>query len=319
MDDTIPQGPSPDTSPDKQDQTARHSGSVVAFQPPSRPEDRRLPRLPKLFSRDLPAPSRKADNLLSKHAPPDWNPAVGDRVAGVAGDRIVQGTILGTKANPSPGSALPRSGIAGCWIQLDNGERVAANRLRPIQGSQAGKEICTPIPQSSRSSSRGAPQRHLPFPAGHYYCFEPEVGFPDMLRAEEARRNADQDDICEAVFRYEILNKPWGPGARATVFFLSVTEGRNPTDEFMSRLRGDFRVRKISQAVQSPYEGVRHVKSRERGVIIGVGRITWISADEVMVDGGYYYDGHNSAGSVYRVCRERGSWVVKEKRDCWIS
>jgi len=318
MDDKIPQDPSPDTGPDKQDQEARHTGSVVAFRPASRPEDRRLPRLLRLFSQGIQVPAGKAHNLLSQHAPPGWNPAVGDRVAGVAGDRIVQGTILGTKANPSRGSAIPRSGIAGCWIQLDDGERVAANRLRPIQGSQAEKQICTPIPQSSRSSSREAPRMHLPFPAGHYYCFEPQAGFPDMLRAEEARRNEDEDDIREAVFRHEILNKPWGPGAPATVFFLSV-EGCKPTDEFMSRLRGDFRVRKISQAVQSPDVGVRHVKSRERGVVLGVGRITWISADEVTVDGGYYYHGLNSAGSVYRVCRERGSWVVKEKQDLRIS
>jgi hypothetical protein len=75
---------------------------------------------------------RKVAQLISKHAFPDWRLRVGDRVAARSGDRIVQGTILGTKSEPLRPAAFFRDTFTACWLMLDSGERAVANELRPV-------------------------------------------------------------------------------------------------------------------------------------------------------------------------------------------
>ncbi len=322
MDDTISQDQS--SSPPQQDQTARHTGSVVAFPPPTQPAGPRALRLLRFLNQDDKNPGRRSRSLFSKYAPSQWRLAVGVRVAGVAGDRIVQGAVVGTKANPLRAAVFRRPGFEGCWIQLDNGERVAANRLRPIQEVHAGKGMCAPNPQSTAagkgSLSAAGIQRQLPFHQGHFFCFEPQGGSPHLQGREEAHRNHDEDETREAVFRYQFANNRAGAKAYETLFFLSVEDGSDPTDDFMERFRNSgHRVRKVSQCACLPLDGVRDRETGEAGVILNAWGITWITEDEAEVEGGHYRHGLSSSGNYYRVVREGGRWTVKEERNLWIS
>ena len=75
---------------------------------------------------------RRVAQLISKHAPRGWRFKVGDRVAGCAGERIVNGTVLGCKFAPRRPAWFCRNTFAACWLQLDSGERAVANELRPV-------------------------------------------------------------------------------------------------------------------------------------------------------------------------------------------
>jgi len=81
----------------------------------------------------------KSKKMVSKHTKTYWSPIVGARVAAISGGKIVLGVVIGTKAKPMFAAAFRRRGFAGCWIQLDSGERVVANELRPVQEVQTAK------------------------------------------------------------------------------------------------------------------------------------------------------------------------------------
>jgi hypothetical protein len=322
MDDMISQDQS--SSPPQQDQTARHVGSVVAFPPPSQPAGQRALRLFRLPDQDDREPARRSRRLFSKYAPRQWDLAVGVRVAGVAGDRIVQGAVVSAKADPWRAAVFRRPGFEGCWIQLDNGERVAANRLRPIQDVQAGKGTRAPNQQSTaegKDSLSGAGiQKQLPFHQGHFFCFEPQGGSPHLQGREEVRWSHDEDEIREAIFRHQFANNRAGAKAYEALFFLSVEDGSDPTDDFMECFRNaGHRVRKVSQCACSPVDGVQDKETGEPGVILEVREITWITEDEAEVEGGHYRHGLSSSGNCYRVVREAGRWAVREEGNLWVS
>ncbi len=56
-----------------------------------------------------------------------------------------------------------------------------------------------------------------------------------------------------------------------------------------------------------------------RGLIFTVGDITWVSATEIEVAGGYYEGGLSASGNVYRLKRAEGVWKVIEDKMEWIS
>ncbi|MDP6452019.1 MAG: hypothetical protein QF898_01815 [SAR202 cluster bacterium] len=129
---------------------------------------------------------------------------------------------------------------------------------------------------------------------------------------------ASQDDIREAVFRYQFEHF-WSFIPPPEFYFLSI-EGRSrysdkdPDDAFMSRFNGHQpKVVKVSQvAAEVVMAGVTHKVTGGRGLIFRVTKITWITGSEVMVEGEIYGSGVSRAGHEYRVVLDNGIWTVIE-------
>lgn len=129
---------------------------------------------------------------------------------------------------------------------------------------------------------------------------------------------AEEDNIREAVFRYQFKHNASGQQQNAKAYFLSLGKDKDPGDQFMERFKNHKPpVKKASQGITN--NGVRDKETGERGLIFGVTSIKQINEDEVEVNGGYYEAGLSASGNVYRVKREGDRWVVKEDRTLWIS
>jgi hypothetical protein len=132
MDKATPDFHPPDSGFAPEDGAENPKGSLLAFPPHCQTPDRRLLRSFMRSKQVNQKPERKTTRLISKHAQCYGHFIVGSRVAAISDGKIVQGTILGTKAKPWRPAAFWRKAFAGCWILLDSGERVVAYELRPI-------------------------------------------------------------------------------------------------------------------------------------------------------------------------------------------
>jgi hypothetical protein len=129
---------------------------------------------------------------------------------------------------------------------------------------------------------------------------------------------ADEDDIREAVFRYEFAHNASGQQQNAKLYFLSVDKDKDPSDAFISRFK-DHKppVKKRSRAT-GEFE-VIDKETGERGLIFRATTIKQLSEDKVEVDGGYYEAGLSSSGNTYAVERKDHKWVVTKDEMRWIS
>jgi hypothetical protein len=129
---------------------------------------------------------------------------------------------------------------------------------------------------------------------------------------------ADEDDIREAVFRYEFAHNASGQQQTAKVYFLSLGKDTDPGDAFMSRFK-DHKppVKKRSQAT-GQFE-VIDKETGERGLIFRVTAIKRLDENKVVVDGGYYEAGLSSSGNTYTVERTEHKWGVTKDQMNWIS
>jgi len=129
---------------------------------------------------------------------------------------------------------------------------------------------------------------------------------------------AEQDDIREAVFRYEFENNASGQKRNAKVYFLSLGKDKEPDDAFIARFKGHKPpVKKRSQS--SGELEVFDKETGERGLIFSAVMIKVVDANKVKVDGGYYEAELSASGDVYTVERKDGKWIVTDDRMLWIS
>lgn len=132
--------------------------------------------------------------------------------------------------------------------------------------------------------------------------------FAPPLESESRRL----DDIREAVFRHQFH----AHGLHPKLCFLSLDDGRDPSDAFLRRFwTMPGRVKKVSQSKHvDPFNAVVDKQSGQRGVIFFVDNISWISQTEVTTGGGYYFDGKGAAFCAYTVVYRFGHWrVVKDE------
>ena len=123
-----------------------------------------------------------------------------------------------------------------------------------------------------------------------------------------------EDDIREAVFRYQFSHNASAQQQQAGVYFLSVGRDEDPSGEFMDRFKGHRPpVERVSQA-STQAGGVADKKTGRRGIIFRVTDIKWISENEAEVEGGYLEGSQSASSNVYRVRFERDGWVVIEDR-----
>ena len=122
-----------------------------------------------------------------------------------------------------------------------------------------------------------------------------------------------QNDIREAVFRYQFGHNASIQGSSAAVYCLSIESKADPPDDFMKRFAG-FKpsVHKASDCSTDPYKGVLEKATGKRGLVFWVKSIKWISQTHAEVAGGYFEDGLSASHNTYIVSRAKGRWRVSK-------
>jgi hypothetical protein len=140
-----------------------------------------------------------------------------------------------------------------------------------------------------------------------YYRGPPKV--PD--------RDKQEEDIAEAVFRYQFLHNASGRQQSAEVYFLSLRY-RNPSEEFMQRFAGNTPViSTVSECTED--DDIRDLHTDARGILFRITTIKWITPSRVEVSGGYDEVRLSSSGDTYYVEKRDGKWVVVRDKMHWIS
>lgn len=127
------------------------------------------------------------------------------------------------------------------------------------------------------------------------------------VRAQTDAKQAQEDDIREAVFRSQLTS-----GAN----FLSI-DGKDPSNAFMKRFEGTKApVWKLSRAVKKTlfhhYTSIQDRETGDDGTILELRKIKWLDDSTVEVQGGYDCGSLCAADGIFRVAREKGAWVVKK-------
>jgi hypothetical protein len=124
-----------------------------------------------------------------------------------------------------------------------------------------------------------------------------------------------QNDIREAVFRYQFRHNASIQGNSARVYCISSENKADLSDNFMKRFAGfNPPVHKASDCTIDPYKGVVEKATGKRGLVFWVKSIKWISSTDAEVDGGYFEDGLSASHNTYIVSRATGRWVVSKER-----
>lgn len=121
----------------------------------------------------------------------------------------------------------------------------------------------------------------------------------------------DMLNIAEATFLYQFNNNP-SINKNAKVYFLSVA-GEKPPVSLMKRFLNHVpSVEDLSQMSNKKEDrmAVKHRYSGEDGLLFYIDKITWISADEIYVEGGYYANRRSASRNKYYLIRLNGQWIV---------
>jgi hypothetical protein len=147
------------------------------------------------------------------------------------------------------------------------------------------------------------------------------LAFAAVGVAADSARQSQQDNIREAVFRWEFGHNGSYQQEKAKVFFLVVGENdSDPSDEFVKRFADNNPpVRKGSECSSSPRKGVLDKKTGERGLIFRVGSIVWKSDTEVEVDGSWHEGGLSAGGHTYTLKKETDKWKVTNDKMGWVA
>lgn len=133
-------------------------------------------------------------------------------------------------------------------------------------------------------------------------------------------RQTQTDDIREAVLRNQLTHVTSGSKTDNEVYFLSVGEKHeDPSDDFVKRL-AKFKVliRKASES-ERRHGRVVDKKTGEKGAILSVTSIRWISDNEVEVDCSYDQGVRAASGFSVTVKEDNGKWSVTREKRTWAS
>ena len=122
----------------------------------------------------------------------------------------------------------------------------------------------------------------------------------------------EEDCIEEAVYRYQIQNSEGH--APTGLFFLSGDQGRDPSDEALSRLESSsYHVRPVSQSVND-HTVIKDRETGEPGVILSMGKISRPDKGDAAVDLSAYSGWGDVKGYVYLLKRGLNGWEVIERK-----
>jgi len=131
-----------------------------------------------------------------------------------------------------------------------------------------------------------------------------------QIDPDAAARAAQEDDIRDAIFRYEMKDHGF-----PDVVFLSINN-QEPSDAFMRRFSDvKLSVKKWSAIAPAKEPAQRWISDRETGkpgVALSVGKIKWTSDHGVIVAGGYYCGSLCAGGGDFYVALKGGRWVVEK-------
>ncbi len=134
--------------------------------------------------------------------------------------------------------------------------------------------------------------------------------------ANDASHSSQEDDIREAVFRYQFEHNASGQQKDAHDYFLSIGEHESdPSEDFMKRFAGHKPpVRKASASRLNTFGAVINRRTGQPGLLFSLGNITWVSEAEVTVYGGYSEANTSASANTYTATKEKGQWrVVKDE------
>ncbi len=132
--------------------------------------------------------------------------------------------------------------------------------------------------------------------------------------AGSVAKTAAEDDIREAVFRYQFDHDAPQQKPITKVHFISVESKQDPDNKFLRRFAGNEPV--VKQASQSRFSdnGVDSVIDKttgEAGIIFSVGKVNWINENEAEIKASYYVANLFAGGCNYKVVRQDEKWIVK--------
>lgn len=118
-------------------------------------------------------------------------------------------------------------------------------------------------------------------------------------------RAAAEEDIAEAVFRYQFDHNASAIQKRAETYCLSLPGEKMPSAEFLRRFEGNRPP--VATADQCGRQSGKNLFFR-------VQKLDWRKDDEVWVRGGYWEGNVSSSIELYQVVRKNGKWTVKGAR-----
>jgi len=127
------------------------------------------------------------------------------------------------------------------------------------------------------------------------------------------------DDICFALANYIFKNNASGAQQKVEYYFLKINGG-DPSEDFIERFSDQKPiVLPYSLAEASADKGVRHKKTKGRGLIFSIDKIKWVSDTEVKVSWGYYEAGLSASGNTATLKLKEKGWTVIDDQMQWIS
>jgi hypothetical protein len=128
---------------------------------------------------------------------------------------------------------------------------------------------------------------------------------PAQAAAQSTSRAAAEDDIAEAVFRYQFDHNASAIQKRAEKYCLSLPGEKMPGVDFLKRF----------EANRPPAVAADHCERKSgKNLFFRVQKLDWRKDDEVWVRGGYWEGNLSSSIEMFRVVNENGKWVVKGAR-----
>jgi hypothetical protein len=118
-------------------------------------------------------------------------------------------------------------------------------------------------------------------------------------------RFAAQDEILEAVFRYQFQHNASAIQGKADRYCLTLPQDKNPSEEFL---------RRFAEVQPSVVSADQCRKKAGRDLFFRVQNLDWRSDEEVWVRGGYWEGNLSSSLELYRVLRKNGRWIVEGSR-----
>lgn len=136
--------------------------------------------------------------------------------------------------------------------------------------------------------------------------------FASFSLAADADRLNQEDDIREAVFRYQFGHNASGHQKSAHAYCLAVgNKETDPSEQFMKRFAHHKPpVRRASACHVSLSGELIDNRTGRSSLLFSIANITWISDTEVTVGGGYYEGNVSSSGNTYTVMKQNGKWQV---------
>ena len=125
---------------------------------------------------------------------------------------------------------------------------------------------------------------------------------------------SEEDQIREAVFRYQFEFNASGLGKTAGAYYLRIEGDADPSPPLIRQFEGHLpQVKAVSASELEP--GTAQVIDRESGLpglIFWIEEIRWLSDYEVEVEGGYEEASESGSVNIYRLEKIDNRWKVVE-------